>query len=355
MTPGKLHVSILAVPYSALSSVSGFYDVLKSFEIFGEFYPSAPRIPPFEVEVVGLQADPMPTVGGLELTAQRSIADVEQTDIVIVPSVSMEGAVPRCGGDPRILRWLRRMHAKGAMLCSACSGVFFLAQTGLLDGLEATIHWSYASAFQKAFPKIRFRLGEALVVAGKHKEFVMAGGSGTWHDLVLYLIARHVGPTTAQEVANYMLLNWHADGQAPYVAFAPPMNHGDAVVLRVQEWLAENYAVACPVEEMVRLSALPDRSFKRRFRRATGSTPIDYVQHLRVQEAKRRLERTTSPVDEISWAVGYEDPAFFRRLFKRITRLTPGEYRRKFRLPEYTAVRPGAAARPGERPSAGPA
>jgi transcriptional regulator GlxA family with amidase domain len=163
----------------------------------------------------------------------------------------------------------------------------------------------------------------------------MSGASTSWHDLVLYLVARHVGPMAAQAMANFMLLQWHADGQAPYIAFRAPTDHGDAVVLRLQEWLRDHYSVPSPVEEMLRLSGLPERSFARRFAKCTGYSPIVYVQHLRVEEAKRRLERTGAPIDEIGWAVGYEDPAFFRRLFKRLTGITPGAYRRKFRVPDF--------------------
>lgn len=334
MADEKLHVSIVAVPYATLSSLSGIYDVMNAFEVYGAFDDAVPPRSPFEVVVVGTDAVSMPTMGGLQLTVQKRISQVDHTDIVIVPSVSVPGNKPQRGRYPEVVAWLKRMHTRGAMLCSACSGVMFLAETGLLDGLETTIHWSYARAFQRAFPNIRFRLEEALIVAGKREEFVMAGGAGSWHDLVLYLIARRVGPTAAQAIARFMLLHWHVDGQAPYVAFSPPTDHDDAAILRVQEWLRQNYAVAAPVEEMVKASGLSERSFKRRFRRATGHTPIDYVQRLRVQEAKRRLEQTDTPIDDISWAVGYEEPAFFRRLFKRITRLTASDYRRKFRVPE---------------------
>jgi transcriptional regulator GlxA family with amidase domain len=132
-----------------------------------------------------------------------------------------------------------------------------------------------------------------------------------------------------------MLLQWHEDGQAPYIVFEPLMDHGDAAVLHAQRWISENYAVATPVEEMVKRSGLAERSFKRRFTQATGYSPIAYVQRLRVEEAKKRLERTEMPIDEIRWAVGYEDPAFFRRLFKRVTEITPGAYRRKFRIPDF--------------------
>jgi transcriptional regulator GlxA family with amidase domain len=150
--------------------------------------------------------------------------------------------------------------------------------------------------------------------------------------------AEIVGPTAAQAIAKFMLLQWHLDGQAPYIVFEIPTDHGDAAVMVAQEWLRDHFTVATPVDEMVRRSGLAERSFKRRFTKATGCSPITYVQHLRVEEAKRRLERTDAPIDEISWNVGYEDPAFFRRLFKRITRITPGAYRRKLRLPDFAAT-----------------
>jgi len=167
---------------------------------------------------------------------------------------------------------------------------------------------------------------------------VMSGASASWHDLVLYLIARQVGPTAAQAIAKFMLLQWHRDGQAPYVPFAPPTDHGDVLVRQLQDWLSEHYSIANPVEELVRRSGLPERTIKRRFRRATGLPPINYVQHLRVEEAKRRLERTRTPIDQISYAVGYEDASSFRRLFHRITQVTPGSYRRRFRLPAFASL-----------------
>ena len=173
----------------------------------------------------------------------------------------------------------------------------------------------------------------------------MSGASASWHDLVLYLVARHVGPTAAQALAKFLLLQWHTDGQGPYVPFDAPLDHGDAIVADAQEWLRTHYAVAAPVTELVERSGLPERTFKRRFTSATGYSPIAYVQHVRVEEAKRRLERTAEPVDAISYAVGYEDPASFRRLFKRITGVTPGAYRRKLQLPAFARQRPRRAGR----------
>lgn len=205
----------------------------------------------------------------------------------------------------------------------------------LLNGRDATIHWAYTSTFRRNFPEVRLRLEEVLLTGGERLELVMAGATSSWQDLVLYLLNRYAGPEASQALAKFMLFQWHSDTQLPYVSFAPPAGHSDAAVRQAQDWLQENFSAAHPVEEMSKLSGLPERTFKRRFKLATGYSPLHYVQNLRVEEAKRRLERSDLPVDEVSWQVGYEDPAFFRRLFKRLTRLSPGQYRKKFRIPEF--------------------
>jgi transcriptional regulator GlxA family with amidase domain len=206
------------------------------------------------------------------------------------------------------------MHADGALLCSACSGVFLLAETGLFNGRETTVHWGYAETFAMVFPEVPLSPERVLVVSGEREEFVTSGASMTWHDLVLYLIAWHVGATAAQTVACYCALQWHHDGLAPYIVFQGRRDHGDAAIVDAQAWLATHFSIASPVEEMIRRSDLPEQTFKRRFTDATSFAPIDYVQRLRIEDAKRRLERTDEPADEISWRVGYEDAAFFRRL-----------------------------------------
>jgi transcriptional regulator GlxA family with amidase domain len=173
------------------------------------------------------------------------------------------------------------------------------------------------------------------VVSGLREELVCSGASTTWHDLVLYLIARHAGATTAQEVARMFALQWHQDGLTPFMVFEGKSDHGDGRIASAQQWLSRNFAVAHPVEEAVKHSKLAERTFKRRFVAATGLAPIAYVQRLRIEDAKRRLERTEATVDEVGWRVGYEDSAFFRRLFKRITGMSPAAYRKRFRIPDF--------------------
>jgi transcriptional regulator GlxA family with amidase domain len=217
------------------------------------------------------------------------------TDIVIVPSILLTGDRWENGRYPELVAWLRAMHDGGAILCSACSGLFLLAETGLFDEVEATVHWGYAAAFKEGFPNVPVHPDRVLVISGARQQFVSSGASMTWHDLVLYLIVRYVGATAAQSVARFFALQWHHDGLAPYIVFEGPKNHGDSVIVSAQEWLAANFSIGSPVDEVIRQSGLAERTFKRRFTKATGFAPIEYIQRLRIEDAKKRLERTDAP------------------------------------------------------------
>jgi len=327
------HVSLVGIPDAVISTLGGIYDVLSSFPAVAEIDSAVPAAAPFTVEIVGETGDPVTLADGLPLPVQRGVAEVARTDIVIVPSLMVPGTRWPKGRYPRVVEWLQAMHADGASLCSACSGIFLLGETGLFDGKPTTVHWAFADKFRASFPDIPASPEKVLIVTGEEGRLITSGASTSWHDLVLYLIAQRVGTATALAIARFYALEWHREGLAPYFVFMAPRDHGDGTILGCQDWLAENYSVAAPVDEMTRRSGLTPRTFKRRFAKATGLTPIAYVQTLRVEEAKRRLERSDTAIDQIGWQVGYEDPAFFRRLFKRTTGITPGSYRRKFRLP----------------------
>jgi transcriptional regulator GlxA family with amidase domain len=336
-----LHVSLVVFPDAVMSTTTGIYDVLNCFSLLtGD--DTIPADPPFVVEIVGTQRGPVTLKSGLPLDVQRGVDEVRSTDIVIVPSIVLGEHGWQRGRYPALVAWASAMHESGALLCSACSGVFLLAETGLFDGNKTTVHWGYAQQFKTTFPNVPLLPEQVLVVSGEREQLVASGASMTWHDLVLYLIARHVGATAAQTVARFFALQWHHGGLAPYIVFSGRTDHGDAQIADAQGWLTTQFSVANPVEEMIRRSAIPERTFKRRFKAATGLAPLDYVQRLRVEDAKRRLERTDAALDDISWKVGYEDAAFFRRLFKRTTGLSPGEYRRKFRIPSFARARDGA-------------
>ena len=327
------HVALLALPDAVVSTLAGIYDVMNARTVMGA--PGAQAPAPFHVEIVGETVGPLDLVSGVPMTVQRSIDTIDTSDIVIVPSVVVRGASWQKGRYPRLVQWLKRMHERGAVLCSACSGIFLLAETGLFDGKDATVHFGYAREFGASFPAVPIHPERVLVISGTREDLVSSGASTTWHDLVLYLIARYAGATDAQEVARMYALQWHQDGLAPYITFEGKKDHGDAEIEGAQRWLSTHFSVANPVEQMIQRSKLAERTFKRRFTAATGITPIAYVQRLRIEDAKRRLERTDASVDDISWRVGYEDAAFFRRLFRRTTGMAPGAYRKRFRIPEF--------------------
>lgn len=324
------HVSLVALPDAVVSTLFGIFDVMNGLTLMG-----ITRASPFQVEIVGEAAGPLELASGVAIDVQRPIESIDATDIAIVPSVLLRPEGWRKGRYPRLVEWLRAMHDRGAVLCSACSGIFLLAETGRFDGRDATVHYHYTRAFAAAYPAVPIHPERVLVISGTREELVCSGASTSWHDMVLYLVARYAGASAAQAVARSFALQWHQDGLTPYIVFEGRRDHGDAEIQSAQQWLGKHFSVASPVEEMIKRSRLAERTFKRRFAAATGLTPIAYVQRLRVEDAKRRLEQTDAPVDQISWQVGYEDPAFFRRLFRRTTGLAPGAYRKRFRIPAF--------------------
>lgn len=327
-----VRVAIIALPDAAISSLTGMYDVLNGAELMGISRDDQTR---FSVEIVGEKKGLLQVASGVSVDVRTSLDDITSCDIVIVPSVLLSSEGWSKGRYPQLCAWIERVHSGGAKVCSACSGIFLLAETGMFDGYAATVHFSYAQSFSELYPGVTIFPERVLVISGPDENLISSGASNSWHDLVLYLIASHVGATTAQEVARLFALQWHQDGLAPYIVFEGKSDHGDAEIAGAQAWLASNFSIARPVEEIIRRSRLAERTFTRRFAAATGMSPIAYVQRLRIEEAKRRLEQKDESVEDVSWRVGYEDSAFFRRLFKRTTGLSPGAYRKRFQIPEF--------------------
>lgn len=189
-----------------------------------------------------------------------------------------------------------------------------------------------ADLFRDRYPQVRFRPERILCDSGREGRLITTGGASSWQDLALYLIGRFCGAEEAARIARLFLLGDRGHGQLPFASMARPRQHSDAVIAAVQAWLVDHYDAANPVSAMIQQSGLTERSFKRRFSAATGYAPIDYVQALRIEEAKQMLETDDTRIDDIAGAVGYEDPTFFRRLFKRLAGVTPAEYRQRTRI-----------------------
>ena len=193
-----LHVRLVAIPDAAISTLTGIYDVMNAFKMLQGTDDALPPAPPFQVDILGTKRGPVTLASGIAIEARCGVADLAASDIVVVPSVVLADNRWETGRYPELVAWLRDAHDRGAILCSACSGIFLLAETGLFDGVDATVHWLYADAFRVTFPKVPVYPDRVLVVSGARQQFVSSGASMTWHDLVLYLIARHVGATAAQ-------------------------------------------------------------------------------------------------------------------------------------------------------------
>ena len=194
------------------------------------------------------------------------------------------------GRYPAIIEWVRRRYARGAAVYSACSGAVMLAETGLLDGCEATSHWACADLFARQYPGVRFRPEPNLVFSEPGGRIVTAGGTTSWHDLALHVIARYGSPEEASRIARVYLLNWHGEAQLPYTPLLRDRPHGGALVRSCQDWLQAHFREAGVLQRAVERSAVSARTLKRRFKAATGLTLIDFVQNLRIEKARRLLE-----------------------------------------------------------------
>lgn len=330
--PKVTRVLILALPETAGSALYGMVDVLMATgtlwqTLVGDSVPFRP----FDVGIVSVTRSPFHCGHGIPVEPECAIDEDPPLDVLILPEIWL-GPDEDIGGRYDVLMaWINRKYREGATVYSACSGSVLLAESGLLDHCEATSHWGYQELFRTRYPKVRFRPEANLVYAHPGGRLVTAGGTTSWHDLALHIIARYVGIGEAMRIAKVYLLKWHGEGQLPFTGLVRRTHHADSAVRRCEEWLRENYRDANAVTRMVRASGLPERTIKRRFKAATGVSIMGYLQNLRIEQAKRALEQGDLSVEAVSLEAGYEDVSFFRRLFKRLTGLTPGEYRRMFR------------------------
>ena len=329
-----VRVGILALPEISGAGIFGIYDLLAHVNILPQLDGRRPvesrRV---EVVIVAPRQEMLRSATGLVILPHATLADVGELDVVCIPHFDLptHGPIEPYFPD-EVLDWVRTRYASGAVLMSACSGSILLAEAGLLDGAEATTHSYVAPFFRQRYPRVTLNADKVLVTSGSDRRIITAGGASTWNDLALYLIARFCGGDVAVQIAKLFLLNWHPEGQRPYAtSMVTQLQHSDGMVRRAQEWLTHNYSCRNPVGDVVAQGGLPERTFKRRFKAATGFAPLEYVQSLRLESACELLEGSDESVEEIAYRVGYEDITFFRRLFRRHKGVTPAQYRRQFR------------------------
>lgn len=328
--PPRPRIAILALPEATASVVYGMLDLFcsagRDWKLVTDGEPGEPAV---LAEVVAAQGAPFEVANGAVVRPARALTGAAY-DIVCISELAISPRTDLSGRFEPEITWIRRQHEGGAIVATACSGAVLLAASGLLDGEEATTHWAYCDLLQRRHPSVRVHRERALVASGVGQRLVMAGGGTTWMDLALYLLARVVDLDTATEVAKLNLIDWHSSGQQPFARLVGSRQVDDALIARCQAWIAKRPDVEAPVASMVRLSDLPERTFKRRFHKAVGMTPLEYVHSIRLEEAKHLLETSDLTLSELAERVGYDDAAFFSRLFRRKVGLTPALYRRRF-------------------------
>ena len=282
--------------------------------------------PAFRVTTVSLDGGPVRSPYGVGLQPHASIEAIERTDIVIVPTSGLEMDA-KLVENSALLPWLRHHYVQGAYVAGVCMGSAYLAEAGLLDGRMATTHWSLAATFQARYPQVNWR-PELFVT--EDQRLLCSGGVYAAIDLSLHLVEKLCGHEIAVQCARALLLPMPRIHQSGYAVLPLSPPHGDDRIRAVETWLQGNFRDDVSTETLARQVGLGARTFVRHFKAATGRHPASYLQAVRIETAKAMLERDGAPIQSVSAAVGYDDVAFFRSLFKRNTGMTPGEYRAHF-------------------------
>ena len=251
---------------------------------------------------------------------------LESADVIILPAFWGDFDALR-QRHPQITTWLREQHDAGASICGEATGVFWMAETGLLDGKEATTYWRFFREFAERFPKVLLNQDKHISDADN---LYCAGGVTSACDMYIYLIERYCGATVAQGVARDILYETQRSYSPGRIGFGGQKLHQDVAILQVQHWLEEHFAEKFRIEDVAREHGMSIRNFMRRFQAATGDKPLHYLQRLRIETAKSLLSSTRKSIKTISYEVGYDDASFFARLFRQHAELSPNQYRRQF-------------------------
>jgi transcriptional regulator GlxA family with amidase domain len=284
--------------------------------------------PFFRARLISVSPNPVCEIRGYSVRCHAAMETVERADLVIVPAFDGD-VLTQLEANRACIRWVRRMYDGGADVASICTGAFVLAEAGLLDGKSATTHWNAQELFARRYPSVAVK-PEPIVV--DHGRVCTSGGATSFLTLTVYLVEKYCGGETARLTAKVFLIDINKGPQTAYAIFSAQKGHSDAPILETQGMIERDPGKEWPVPELARAAAMSTRNFIRRFKAATGNTPSEYVQRVRVEAAKHALEAGREGVDEIAERAGYGDAGSFRKIFKRITGVTPTEYRKRYRF-----------------------
>ncbi len=319
-------VTILFLDGTFSSTAIGPMEVFRHAGTLWGFLTGTRQLPHFRVTTASVDGRAVRCDGPIMIQPDVAITAIRKTDLIFIPTtgLNLDEVVEHYAP---VVPWLRRWHKRGAAIASVCSGVGLVAATGLLDGKRATTHWGLAERFRKQYPEVKW-MPELMVT--EDRGFYCGGGVHAAIDLTLYLVEKFCGHEVAMQTAKAMLIETPRAWQAGFAIVPLKTEHSDESISSAQEWLHQNFHRSFPLEAPARRVGMSLRNFVRRFKQATGDSPLMYLQKLRIAAAKRLLESDHRTVQEISDAVGYQDVAFFRDLFQRHTGVSPSSYRERF-------------------------
>ncbi len=321
--PTMKTVSILVPESSVMQAIA---DPQYLFSAVNQFLAVSGKAPLFNVQLVGAKKEIKLNGGLYSVHTDLQLKDVKQTDLVVIPALfgDMPAAIAE---NSALLPWIKEQYANGAEVASLCVGAFLLASTGLLNGKKCSTHWGFQNEFRELFPEVEVIDGS--VITEEHRIY-SSGGANSYWNLLLHLVEKYTNRETAILASKYFAIDIDRDSQSAFAMFKGQKNHADDAIKKTQDYIEKNIQDKISVDELADLVALGRRSFERRFKLATNNSVLEYIQRIKIESAKRSFENSRKNINEVMYDVGYTDSKAFRTIFKKITGLTPIEYRNKY-------------------------
>jgi transcriptional regulator GlxA family with amidase domain len=317
------HISILVPNEAVLASID---DPRYMFTAANEFLENAGRAPQFQVQLVGLTKEVKLHKGSYTVHTDQVISEVKKTDLIFVPALigDLKTALEM---NQEFIPWITKQYRQGAEVASLCIGAFLLASTGLLNGKKCSTHWRSANLFRSMFPEVNL-VDDRIIT--EEQGLYSSGGANSYWNLLLYLLEKYTDREIAIIASKVFAVEIDRSSQSAFIMFNGQKTHEDEPVKKAQEFIENNIADRISVEELALKFAIGKRNFERRFKKATNNTPVEYMQRVKIEAAKKRLESGRKNVNEVMYDVGYTDTKAFRTVFKKITGLSPIDYRNKY-------------------------
>jgi transcriptional regulator GlxA family with amidase domain len=318
------HISIL-VPqgHTSLPNIDGTLQILSEVNTFR----SRMRQPPlFKIQLVGLSKEISQRNGMYTVVPDCLVTEIKKTDLIIIPAMhgDMKTAMEE---NKAFIPWMIEQYKAGAELASFCIGTFFLAATGLLKGKQAATHWVAANDFRQMFPDVKL-VDDKIMTADDG--LYTSGGAYSFLNLLVYLIEKYSGRETAIFISKAFMIDIDRHSQSPFMIFEGQKTHSDEPVRKAQEFIETNFTEKISVDKLAEIVAVGRRNLERRFKKATSNTLAEYMQRVKVEAAKKCFENSRKNINEVMYEVGYNDTKAFRNVFKRITGMSPFDYRNKY-------------------------